>query len=51
MPRYTTVWMDYLRKKNVFFGCQGRVGPFFGCSSTVMDPPRHFCLFLWLGDG
>ena len=34
-----------------FFGCQGRVGPFGGCRSTVMDPPWHFCLFLCLGDG
>ena len=34
--------------KEYFFGCQGRVGPFGGCSSTVMDPPWHLCLFLCL---
>ena len=51
VPRYTTVWMNYLRRKKHFFGCQGRVGPFGGCSSTVMDPPWHLCLFLCLGDG
>ena len=34
-----------------FFGCQGRVGPFGGCCSTIMGPPWHFCLFLCLGDG
>ena len=33
-------------EKEHFVGCQGRVGPFGGCSSTVMDPPWHFCLFL-----
>ena len=37
-------------EKEYFFGCQGRVGPFGGCCSTVMDPPWHFCLFLCLGD-
>ena len=25
-------------EKEHFFGCQGRVGPFGGCCSTVMDP-------------
>ena len=45
VPRYTTVWMEN------FLGCQGRVGPFGSCSSTVMDLPWHFCLFLCLGDG
>ena len=39
------------KEEEHFFGCQGRVGPFGGCSSTVMDPPGHFCLFLCLGDG
>ena len=38
------------KEKEHFFGCQGRVGPFGGCSSTVMDPPWQFCLFLCLGD-
>ena len=38
-------------EKEHFFGCQGSVGPFGGCSSTVMDHPWHFCLFLCLGDG
>ena len=38
-------------EKEYFFGCQGRVGPFGCCCSTVMDPPLHFCLFLCLGDG
>ena len=27
------------KKKEYFFGCQGRVGPFGCCCSTVMDPP------------
>ena len=51
VPRYTTVWMDYRKEEEHFFGCQGPVGPFGGCSSTVMDPPWHFCLFLSSGDG
>ena len=49
VPRYTTVWMDYLKRKEHFFGCQGRVGPFGCCCSTIMDPPLAFCLFLCLG--
>ena len=39
------------KEKEHFLGCQGPVGPFGGCSSTVMDPPWHLCLFLCLGDG
>ena len=45
VPRYTTVWMEYLREKEHLFGCQGRVGPFGGCSSTVMDAPWRFVCF------
>ena len=36
-------------EKEHFFGCQGRVGPFGGCCSTVMDTPLAFGLFLCLG--
>ena len=39
------------KEEEHLFGCQGRVGTFGGCSSTVMDPPWHFCLFLCFGDG
>ena len=39
------------KEEEHLFGCQGRVGPFGGCSSTVMELPWHFCLFLCLGDG
>ena len=39
------------KEEEHLFGCQGRVGPFGGCSSTVMDPPWRFCLFFCLGDG
>ena len=39
------------KEKEYFLGCQGRVGPPGGCSSTVMDRPSHFCLFLCFGDG
>ena len=37
------------KEKEYFFGCQGRVGPFGCCCSTVMDPPLALCLFLCLG--
>ena len=30
------------KEKEDFFGCQGRVAPFGGCSSTVMDPTWYF---------
>ena len=33
------------KEKEYFLGCPGRVGPFGGCSSTVMDPPWHFVCF------
>ena len=39
------------KEKEHFLGCQGRVGPFGCCSSTVMDPPWHFVFCLCLGDG
>ena len=39
------------KEEEHLFGCQGRVGPFGGFSSTVNDPPWHFCLSLCLGDG
>ena len=39
------------KEEEHLLGCQGRVGPFGGCCSTIMDPPWHFCLFLCLGDG
>ena len=52
VPRYTTVWMDYLKKKNISLDVKDVfVAAFGGCSSTVMDSPWHFCLFLCLGDG
>ena len=51
MPRYTTVWMDYLKKKNISLDVKNVLVHFGGCCSTVMDPPWHFCLFLCLGDG
>ena len=51
MPRYTTVWMDYLKKKNISLDVKDVLVHFCGCSSTVTDPPWHFCLFLCLGDG
>ena len=38
------------KEKEHFLGCQGRVGPFGGCSSTVMNLPWHLCLSLCLGD-
>ena len=41
------------KEKEHFLGCQGRVGPFVGCSSAVMDPPWHFvCFCAWeTGEG
>ena len=39
------------KEEEHLLGCQGRVVPFGGCSSTVMDPSWHFCLSLCLGDG
>ena len=38
------------KEKEHFLGCQGRVGPFGGCTSTVMDPHWHFSFLLCLGD-
>ena len=50
VPRYIMVWMEYLKEKNISLDVKDVLVQFRGCSSTAMDPPWHFCLFLCLGD-
>ena len=49
MPRYTTVWMDYLKKKRTFLWMSRTCWSIWWLLQHRNGSPLAFCLFLCLG--